>query len=159
VFDLERFTGSPRTRADESGWPLAAFLLLDSESEYDLRTPNGKKAFRDRSTPPAYYSDRCPPGALAGRSSRRWPASRNGSRGHSLRGRPAFTQRGDEAAVLRELTARFLAGELQDALIRGPERRGIPTASGQAVDAPALKTLLTRQRTAAGSSTPTPCRA
>jgi hypothetical protein len=56
------------------------------------------------------------------------------------------SQRQDEAAVLRELTARFLAGELEDALIADLNVRGIPTAAGRPWTRPALKTLLTRQR-------------
>jgi len=58
VFDLERFTRSPRTASGMIGVAAAGLLVLDSESEYDLRTPNGKKAFRDAINAAAYYSDR-----------------------------------------------------------------------------------------------------
>ena len=56
VFDLERFTRQPKDGERMIAVAAAGLLVLDSESEYDLRTPNGKKAFRDAVNAAAYYS-------------------------------------------------------------------------------------------------------
>src|SRR6266568_742592 len=58
VFDLERFTRQPKDGERMIDLADTGLLVLDSESEYDLRTPNGKKAFRDAINAAAYYSDR-----------------------------------------------------------------------------------------------------
>ena len=93
--------------------------MLDSESEYDLTTPNGKKAFRDAMNAAAYYSDR-----LSTRTTPRQEAQGDGRRAERLTSRPfgfeddLVTMREDEAEIIRELTRRFLAGESQDALLR-----------------------------------------
>ena len=58
VFDLERFTRQPPDAERMIELAAHGFLVLDSESEYDLTTPNGKKAFRDAINAAAYYSDR-----------------------------------------------------------------------------------------------------
>jgi len=50
--------------------------VLDSESEYDLTTPNGKKAFRDAINAAAYYSDACPPEPGGASGSRQCRGSR-----------------------------------------------------------------------------------
>ena len=47
VFDLERFTRQPKDGERMIELAAAGLMVLDSESEYDLTTPNGKKAFRD----------------------------------------------------------------------------------------------------------------
>ena len=47
VFDLERFTRQPKDGERMIDLAAAGLLVLDSESEYDLTTPNGKKSFRD----------------------------------------------------------------------------------------------------------------
>ena len=109
VFDLERFTRSPKMASGSSTWP-PGLLVLDSESEYDLRTPNGKKAFRDAINAAAYYSDRLSTRSLAARSSRRSEANRTVATGHSGSSRPDHRARG-RSRVLRDLTARLLAGE------------------------------------------------
>src|SRR3984957_19268899 len=146
VFDLERFTRQPKDGERMIGVAAAGVLVLDSESEDDLRAPNGKKAFRDAVNAAAYYSDRLSTRSARGKKLKAMAGEPNGSARPFGFEDDRVTQREDEAAVLRELTARFLAGELQDALIADLNARGIPTAQGRPWTRPALKTLLTRQR-------------
>src|SRR6266566_9588736 len=58
IFDLERFSRQPKDGERMIDLAARGLLVLDSESEYDLTTPNGKKAFRDAMNAAAYYSDR-----------------------------------------------------------------------------------------------------
>jgi DNA invertase Pin-like site-specific DNA recombinase len=58
VFDLERLTRIPKDGERMIDLADRGILILDSESEYDLTTPNGKKSFRDAINAAAYYSDR-----------------------------------------------------------------------------------------------------
>ncbi len=58
IFDLERFSRQPKDGERMIDLAARGLLVLDSESEYDLITPNGKKAFRDAMNAAAYYSDR-----------------------------------------------------------------------------------------------------
>ena len=146
VFDLERFTRQPKDGERMIELAVRGLGVLDSESEYDLRTPNGKKAFRDAINAAAYYSDRLSTRSARGKKLKAMAGEPNGSARPFGFEDDRVTQREDEAAVLRELTARFLAGELQDALIADLNARGIPTAQGRPWTRPALKTLLTRQR-------------
>jgi site-specific DNA recombinase len=146
VFDLERFTRQPKDGERMIRVAARGLLVLDSESEYDLRTPNGKKAFRDAVNAAAYYSDRLSTRSACGKKLKAMAGEPNGSARPFGFEDDRVTQREDEAAVLRELTARFLAGELQDALIADLNARGIPTAQGRPWTRPAMKTLLTRQR-------------
>ena len=83
VFDLERFSRQPKD--GERMIELAAneLLVLDSESEYDLRTPNGKKAFRDAMNAAAYYSDRLSTRTTRGKKLKAMSGKPNGSRGRS----------------------------------------------------------------------------
>ena len=83
VFDLERFSRQPKDGERMIELAARGLLVLDSESEYDLRTPNGKKAFRDAINAAAYYSDRLSTRAPAARSSRRCQASRTARHGRS----------------------------------------------------------------------------
>jgi DNA invertase Pin-like site-specific DNA recombinase len=146
VFDLERFT---RQLTDgERMIELAACGLgvLDSESEYDLTTPNGKKAFRDAINAAAYYSDR-----LSTRA-------RRGKRLKAMSGEPNTTTRPfgfeddfvtvreAEAEIIRDLTRRFLAGETQHALVRDLNARGILSSKGNPWTVRSLQLLLLRER-------------
>jgi site-specific DNA recombinase len=147
VWDLERFSRRPRDGErliDAAGRGL---LVLDSDSSYDLMSASGRKAFRDQLTTAAYYSDR-----LSGRVKR-------GKRLKAIKGevscrRPfgfepdGITQRPAEAAIVREMTARFLAGESQDAMVASLNARGITTSQGKAWTRTGLRQLLTRQRNA-----------
>jgi site-specific DNA recombinase len=146
VFDLERFTRQPKDGERMIELAAKGLLVLDSESEYDLRTPNGKKAFRDAINAAAYYSDRLSTRSARGKKLRALGGEPNG--GHRPFGFESdlITVREDEAAILRDLTARFLAGETQDALITELNRRGITTSNGKPWTRAGLKKVLTRQR-------------
>jgi len=150
VFDLERFTRQPKDgeRMIERMIELAARGLgvLDSESEYDLTTPNGKKAFRDAINAAAYYSDRLSTRSARGKKLKAMAGEPNGSARPFGFEDDRVTQREGEAAVLRELTTRLLDGELPDALVADLNTREIPTTQGKPWTRPALKMLLTRQR-------------
>src|SRR6266567_6466509 len=117
MFDLERFTRQPKDGERMIDLADRGLLVLDSESEYDLTTPNGKKAFRDAINAAAYYSDR-----LSTRA-------RRGKRLKAMSGEPNTTTRPfgfeddfvtvreAEAEIIRELTRRILAGESQNVLV------------------------------------------
>jgi site-specific DNA recombinase len=146
VFDLERFTRQPKDGERMIELAVRGLGVLDSESEYDLTTPNGKKAFRDAINAAAYYSDR-----LSTRA-------RRGKRLKALSGEPNTTTRPfgfeddfvtvreAEAEIIRELTRRTLAGEPQNALVRDLNTRGILTSHGNRWDATSLQRLLVRER-------------
>jgi DNA invertase Pin-like site-specific DNA recombinase len=148
VWDLARFSRQPiegerLIAAAESG-----LLVFDSEGEYDLTSASGKKAFRDQMSAAAYESDR-----LSTRV-------RRGKRLKAMRGEPnssprpfgfeadAVTVRESEAAVLRDLAARLLAGETQDSMILDLTERGIRTSIGGAWSGASLRAVLTRARNA-----------
>ena len=121
-------------------------LVLDSESEYDLRTPNGKKAFRDAINAAAYYSDRLSTRSARGKRLKAIGGEPNGSARPFGFEADLITVREDEAAILRDLTARFLAGETQDALIAELNARGITTSYGKPWTRAGLRKVLTRER-------------
>jgi site-specific DNA recombinase len=146
VFELERFTRQPKDGERMIVVAARGLLVLDSESEYDLRTPNGKKAFRDAINAAAYYSDRLSTRSARGKKLKAMAGEPNGSARPFGFEDDRVTHRVDEAAILRELTARFLTGELEDGLVKDLNERGIPTAPGRPWTRLALKTLLTRQR-------------
>ena len=146
VFDLERFTRQPKEGERMIELAASGLLVLDSESEYDLCTPNGKKAFRDGINAAAYYSDRLSIRSARGKKLRALAGEPNG--GHRPFGfePDLITVREDEAAVLRDLTRRFLAGETQDALIAQLNARGVTTSYGKSWTRPGLRKVLTRER-------------
>ena len=146
VFDLERFTRQPKDGERMIDLAATGLLVLDSESEYDLRTPNGKKAFRDAINAAAYYSDRLSTRSARGKKLRALGGEPNG--GHRPFGFESdlITVREVEAAVLRDLTARLLAGETQDALIAELNTCGIPTSYGKPWTRIGLRKVLTRER-------------
>ena len=76
VFDLERYTRQPKDAERMIDLATHGFLVLDSESEYDLTSPNGKKSFRDAINAAAYYSDRLSTRSGAASGSRPWLAKR-----------------------------------------------------------------------------------
>jgi DNA invertase Pin-like site-specific DNA recombinase len=146
VFDLERFTRQPPDAERMIELAARGLVVLDSESEYDLTTPNGKKAFRDAINAAAYYSDRLSTRSARGKKLKAMAGEPNGSARPFGFEDDRVTHREDEAAVLRELTTRLLDGELPDALVADLNAREIPTVQGKPWTPTALKTLLTRQR-------------
>ena len=132
VFDLERFTRQPHEGERLIEAAERGLLVLDSDSEYDLTSPGGKKSFRDAMNAAAYYGDLLSKRVKRGK---RLKAMSGGPNGRVSKDRGPFgflpdgiTPHPDESVILREITARFLAGETQDALIADLRERGITTA-------------------------------
>jgi hypothetical protein len=159
VFDLARFSRRPIEGERLIAAAERGLLVLDSESAYDLTTASGKKAFRDQLAGAAYESDRQSTRVARGKRQRArgggrakdgtvLPPAPNG--GHRPFGfePDLVTVREDEAAVLREIAARFLAGESQDKLIADLNARGIKTSFDGRWARPGLRAVLARQRNA-----------
>jgi site-specific DNA recombinase len=119
AFDLERFSRQPK---------------------------DGEKAFRDAINAAAYYSDRLSTRSARGKKLKAMAGEPNGSARPFGFEADLITVREDEAAALRDLTARFLAGESQDALIAELNARGITTSYGKPWTRAGLRQVLTRQR-------------
>jgi len=150
VYDLSRFArqvkdGERLIEAAERG-----LTVLDSESDatFDLKSPGGKKAFRDAINAAAYYSDR---------------TSKTGKRGKALRageglshgGPRAFgfepdgvTVREAEAAVIRDWGKRLVRGESEWSLVREANARGILTTAGKQWRHSTIHAMITRPRNA-----------
>ncbi len=146
VFDLERFTRQPKDGERMIELAATGLLVLESESEYDLRTPNGKKAFRDGINAAAYYSDRLSTRTSRGRKLKAMAGKPNGSQRPFGFEADLVTIREDEAEVIREFTRRFLSGEPQNALVRDLNERGVLTSQGKPWITRTLQQLLTRER-------------
>jgi site-specific DNA recombinase len=146
VFDLERFSRQPKDGERMIELAASGLLVLDSESEYDLRTPNGKKAFRDAINAAAYYSDRLSTRSARGKKLKAMSGKPNGSSRPFGFEADLVTIREEEAEILRELTRRFLAGESQDALIDDLNARGVHTSYGKPWVRGNLRQILTRER-------------
>ncbi len=130
VFDLERLTRIPKIAERIIDLADRGIVILDSESEYDLRTPNGKKAFRDAINAAAYYSDRLSTRTIRGKKARAMAGGPNGSVRPFGFEADLVTIREDEAEIIREMTRRFLAGEPQDRLVKDLNARDIRTSQG-----------------------------
>ena len=146
VFDLERFTRQPKDGERMIDLAGIGLLVLDSESEYDLTTPNGKKAFRDGINAAAYYSDRLSTRTSRGRKMKAMTGKPNGSQRPFGFEADLVTQREGEAGIIRELTRRSLAGESQNALVSDLEARGVRTSQGKLWTQATLRQLLKRER-------------
>jgi DNA invertase Pin-like site-specific DNA recombinase len=146
VFDLERLTRIPKDGERMIDLAAQGILILDSESEYDLTTPNGKKAFRDAINAAAYYSDRLSTRVARGKKLKAMSGRPNGTvRPYGFEA-DLVTIREDEAAILHELTARILAGETVDGLVADLNARGIVTSRGNTWTRVPLHKVLTRPR-------------
>lgn len=148
VFDMARFSRRPiegerLILAAESG-----LVVLDSEGEYDLTTANGRKAFRDQLNAAAYESDRLSTRIKRGKRLK----ARRGESNHTHRPfgfeLDGVTVREEEAAVLREMVRRVLAGENQDHIVVDLNQRGVTTSTGGEWSRESLKQLLLRPRNA-----------
>jgi DNA invertase Pin-like site-specific DNA recombinase len=146
VFDLERFTRQPKDGERMIELAVSGLMILDSESEYDLTTPNGKKAFRDGINAAAYYSDRLSTRTSRGRKLKAMAGKPNGSQRPFGFEADLVTMREGEAEIIRELTRRSLAGESQNALVSDLEARGVLTSQGKLWTQATLRQLLTRER-------------
>jgi site-specific DNA recombinase len=148
VYDIERFARRPvdgerLIAAAESG-----LTVLDSESEYDLTTANGKKQFRDALNAAAYYSDRLSARVRRGKRIKAM-AGEPGGRVTAGRGPFGFAPDGVTpdpvtAPELREMTARFLSGESQNKILGDLNARGVPTGTGGRWTRAGLRQVLTR---------------
>lgn len=148
VFDLARFSRRPiegerLIQAAERG-----LVILDSEHEYDLTTADGKAHFRDQMKMAAYESDRLSTRVRRGKRLK----ARRGEGNTSTRpfgwepdGR---THRKDEAAELRSLAARLLAGEPVNALLDDLNTRGATTSTGKPWKRASLRHVMTWPRVA-----------
>jgi DNA invertase Pin-like site-specific DNA recombinase len=146
VFDLERFTRQPKDGERMIELAARGVGVLDSESEYDLTTPNGKKAFRDAINAAAYYSDRLSTRARRGKRLKAMSGEPNTTTRPFGFEEDFVTVREAEAEIIRELTRRFLAGETQHALVRDLNARGILTSQGNRWTVRSLQLLLVRER-------------
>lgn len=147
VFDLERFSRQPA----EGERLLAAagngLRVLDSDSEYDLTSPSGRKAFRDQMAAAAYYSDRL--SSRVKRGKRIKAANGEVDKRRSFGFEPdGVTLRADEAAIIREHARRLLAGETQDALIRELNEDSVPSVRGAKWGYTTYRQIMTRPRNA-----------
>ena len=146
IFDLERLTRIPKDGERIIDLAARGLLILDSESEYDLRTPNGKKAFRDAINAAAYYSDRLSTRVSRGKKLKAMEGKPNGSQRPFGFEDDLVTIREDEAEIIRELTRRFLAGESQDVVVADLNARGVCTGSGKLWTQGNLRRILMRER-------------
>lgn len=148
VFDLARFSRRPIEGERLISAAERGLVVLDSEGEYDLTSASGKKNFRDQLAAAAYESDRLSTRVARGKKLK----AMSGESNHS--GRPfgfeadGVTLRESEAAELRNLTDRVLAGESQDALIIDLNARGVLTSYGKPWTRTSFRQVLTRPRNA-----------
>lgn len=144
IFDLERFSRQPKDGERMIDLAARGLLVLDSESEYDLTTPNGKKAFRDAMNAAAYYSDRLSTRVQRGLRLKAMAGNPNGSARRFGFEEDRMTVRQDEADIIREMTSRVMAGEVLLTLVADLNARGIRSTQGNPWDTTSLKNLLIR---------------
>ncbi len=144
MFDLERLTRQPKDGERIIDLADRGLLILDSESEYDLTTPKGKKAFRDAINAAAYYSDRLSTRVRRGLRMRAMSGLPTGPSRRFGFEEDRITIREDEAEIIRETTRRMLAGEIQERLLDDLNTRGILTRDGHQWGRTTLRQLLTR---------------
>ncbi len=144
IFDLERFSRQPKDGERMIDLAARGLLVLDSESEYDLTTPNGKKAFRDAMNAAAYYSDRLSTRVQRGLRLKAMAGDPNGSARRFGFEEDRVTVRQDEADIIREMTNRVLAGEALLQLVADLNARGIRSIQDNPWDTTSLKNLLIR---------------
>jgi len=119
-------------------------LILDSESEYDLTTPNGKKSFRDAINAAAYYSDRLSTRVRRGMRRRATAGTPLGDSRRFGFEADRVTVKEDEAEILRELTSRLLAGEALLTLVNELDERGIRSIRDKPIKIDSLQELVPR---------------
>jgi DNA invertase Pin-like site-specific DNA recombinase len=144
MFDLERLTRQPKDGERIIDLADRGLLILDSESEYDLTTPNGKKAFRDAINAAAYYSDRLSTRVQRGLRLKAMAGNPNGSGRRFGFEEDRVTVRQDEADIIREMTNRVLTGEPLLGLVADLDARGVRSVLGKQWDTTSLKNVLIR---------------
>lgn len=146
VFDMARFSRRP---IEGERLILAAergLVVLDSEGEYDLTTANGRKTFRDQLNAAAYESDRLSTRVKRGKRVKATRGEPNNSSRPFGFERDGVTVRESEAAVLREMAGRVLAGEKLEHIARDLNQRGVTTSTGGLWSRESVKQLLERAR-------------
>lgn len=148
VWDLARFSRRPIEGERLIAAAERGLTVLDSEGEYDLTSPSGKKAFRDQLSTAAYESDRLSTRVKRGKRKKAAAGEPNVSTRPFGFEPDGVTIRESEADIIRDLTTRVLAGESQDALIIELNGRGIATSYGKPWTRAGLRQVLTRPRNA-----------
>jgi site-specific DNA recombinase len=147
VFDLERFSRQPA----EGERLLAAagngLRVLDSDAEYDLTSPSGRKAFRDHMAAAAYFSDRLSSRTKRGKRMKAMAGEVDKRRSFGFE-RDGITIREDEAAIIRDHARRLLLGETQDSLIGELTATGVPSVRGGEWGHKNYRQIMTRPRNA-----------
>jgi DNA invertase Pin-like site-specific DNA recombinase len=145
VFDLERFSRQPLEGERLLSVAGNGLRVLDSDSEYDLTSPSGRKAFRDQMAAAAYYSDRLSSRTRRGKriKAAAGEVDRRRSFGFEADG---VTVNEAEAAIIRELARRLLDGEPQSRLMTELNQRGILTSYGNHWVRTSVTQMMTRPR-------------
>lgn len=146
VFDIARFTRQPEEGQRLIDAAKRGIIVLDSETDYDLMEPDGRKHFRDQLTAAEYESARQATRVARGKRMRALAGHHNGSHRPFGFEKDGVTIREDEADVLRDVAQRFLAGEPQDAIICDLNSRGVLTSYGKPWTRAGLRQVLTRHR-------------
>jgi site-specific DNA recombinase len=147
VFDLERFArnfldGERLVAAAEHG-----ATIMEINQAYDLTTASGEKSFRDAMSAAAFYSRKLSERVRRGKRIKARAGELNVSSrpfGFRLLAGGRIEPHSEEAPILAELTARFLAGDTQQAIIIDLARRGILTSYGKPWTRAGLRQVLTR---------------
>lgn len=148
VFDLARFSRRPIEGERLIAAAERGLLVLDSENEWDLTTPDGKASFRDQLKMAAYESDRLSTRSRRGKRLKAMSGEPNNSRRAFGFEDDQVTHRKDEAEHLRDWAKRVLAGETQDDLVVELNKLGIRTSTGAEWSRASLRQVLTRERNA-----------
>lgn len=135
VFDLTRFSRRPIDGERLIEVAERGLVVLDSEHEFDLTTPDGKASFRDQMKMAAYYSDRLSTTTRRGKRLRAMQGEPNGT--HRAFGfePDGVTLRMTEVQIMRDVARRLLEGdgetpETLDAVVEDLNDRGILTTAG-----------------------------
>ncbi|WP_255638868.1 recombinase family protein [Amycolatopsis sp. DSM 110486] len=148
VFDLARFSRRPIEGERLISAAERGLLVLDSEGEYDLTTPSGKKAFRDQLNTAAYESDRTSTKTKRGKRLKALKGETNNSQRAFGWNEDNKTLRKSEADALADAAKRVLAFQSQDAIVIEWNRSGLRSVNGKPFTRTALRQLLLRPRNA-----------
>lgn len=123
--------------------------MLDSESEYDLTMPNGKKQFMDAINAARWYSDNLQRKVKRGKALKAASGQVDARRSFGFEP-DGTTHRAAEVAILRDHAVRQLAGETQDSLIRelNDPDAGMPSVRGGRWGYTTYRQIMTRPRNA-----------
>lgn len=146
VFDLARFSRRPSEGERLIEAAERGLIIADSESEYDLTTATGRKAFRDALAAAAFYSDEISARTKRGKQAKAMLGEPNHSRRPFAFEQDGVTIREAEAQHLRDITERFLRGETLESIVAHLNSSGVKTSLGRHWTAATLKHLLRRPR-------------